>query len=90
MGCRQVGIKIYPGRLNQKSLETPEGNLVLLHDLPESHNKIQDIYESEKFVVVSRCPEPNIYHIKPINGNGPVQTFNCQQLQDLRKTQNDG
>ena len=27
-------------RLNQRSLEIPEGNLVLVHDHPEGHNKI--------------------------------------------------
>ena len=64
------------GRLNQKSLEIPEGNLVLLQDHPEGHNKIQDKYKSEKFVEVGKCPEPNVYHIKPVNGNGPEQMVN--------------
>ena len=48
------------GRLNQKLLEVLEGNLVLLQDHPEGHNKIQDIYKSEKFVVVGKHPEPNV------------------------------
>ena len=78
------------GRLNQKSLEIPEGNLVLLRDHPEGRNKIQDKYKSEKFVVVGKRPEPNVYHIKPVNGNGPKRTVNRRQLQDLGKTQNDG
>ena len=78
------------GRLNQKSLEIPEGNLVLLQDHPEGHNKIQDKYKSEEFVVVGKCPEPNVYCINPVNGNGPEQTVNRHQLQDLGKTQNDG
>ena len=78
------------GRLNQKSLEIPEGNLVLLRDHPEGHNKIQDKYKSEKFVVVGKRPEPNVYRIKPVNGNGPERTVNRRQLQDLGKTQNDG
>ena len=77
-------------RLNQKSLEIPEGNLVLLCDHLEGHNKIQDKYKSEKFVVVGKCQEPNVYHIKPVNGNGPEWTVNWAQLQDLGKTQNDG
>ena len=59
------------GRLNQKLLEILEGNLVLLRDHPEGRNKIQDKYKSEKFVVVGKCPEPNVYQIKPVNGNGP-------------------
>ena len=77
------------GRLNQKSLEIQEGNLVLLRDHPEGHNKIQDKYKSEKFVVVGRCPEPNVYHIKPVNANGLEWTVNQYQLQDLGETQND-
>ena len=61
-------------RLNHMSLELeiPEGKLVLLCDHPEGHNKIQDKYKSEEFVVVGKCPEPNVYHIKPVNGSGPV------------------
>ena len=77
------------GRLNQKLLEIQEGNLVLLRDHPEGCNKIQDKYKSEKFVVVGKCPEPNVYHIKPVNGNGPERTVNQRQLQDLGETQND-
>ena len=64
------------GRLNQKLLEIPEGNLVLLCDYPEGCNKIKDKYKNEKFVVVGKCPEPNVYHIKPFNGNGPEWMVN--------------
>ena len=71
-------------------LEIPEGNLVLLCDHPEGCNNIQDKYKSEKFVVVGKHPEPNVHHIKPVNGNGPEQTINQCQLHDLGKTQNDG
>ena len=59
-------------RLNLKPLEIPDRTLVLLCDHPEGHNKIQDKYKSEKFVVVG--PEPNVYCIKPVNGKGPEQT----------------
>ena len=41
-------------------------------------------------MVVDKHPEPNVYCIKPVNGNGPEQTVNQHQLQDLRKTQSDG
>ena len=78
------------GRLNQKLLEIPEGNLVLLQDHPVGHNKIQDKYKSNKFEVVGRHLESNVYCIKPVNGNGPEWTVNQHQLQDLQKTQNDG
>ena len=39
--------------------------------------------------MVGRHPEPNIYHIKPVSGNGPVWIPNQHQLQDLGKTKND-
>ena len=64
--------------------------MVLLQDHPEGHNKIQDGYKSEKFVVVGKCPEPNDYRFKPVNGNGPEQMVNQHQLQDLGETQDDG
>ena len=77
-------------RLNQKWLEIPVGNLVLLCDHPEGCNKINDRYKSEEFVVVGRCPELKVSCITPVNSNGPVQTINQCQIQDLWKTQNDG
>ena len=46
--------------------------MVLLCEHPEGHNKIQDKYKSEE-VVVGRHPEPNVYYIKPVNGNGKTQ-----------------
>ena len=59
-------------RLHQKLLKTPEGNLVLLYDHPEGLNKIQDKYKSGEFVVVGRYPEPNVYHIRPVNNNSRI------------------
>ena len=53
-----------------KSLDIPEGNLVLLHDHPEGRNKIQDKYKEIEFVVVHRHAEPNVYDIKPFDGKG--------------------
>ena len=41
-------------------------------------------------MVVGKCPEPHVYCIKPVNGNGPKQMVNQHQLQDLGETQNDG
>ena len=57
----QQSIHKSAGRLNQKSLEILEGNLVLLRDHPEGRNKIQEKYKSKKFVVVGKHPEPNVY-----------------------------
>ena len=72
-----------------KSLDIPEGNLVLFHDHPEGCNKIQDKYKGTEFVMVHRDVEPNVYDIKPVNGKGPVHTVNQCQLQDLKRTQED-
>ena len=64
--------------------------MVFLHNHPEGCNKIQDKYKSEMFVVVGKCPEPNVYHTKPVNGNGPEWTVNQHQPLDLGKNQNGG
>ena len=77
-------------QIKSKVTRNPRGKLSFLWDHPEGHNKIRDKYKSEKFVVVGKCPEPNIYHIRPVNGNDPEFTVNQCQLQDLGKTQNDG
>ena len=50
--------------------------LGFIHDHPGGHNKTKDKYKSEAFVVVGKHPEPNVYCIKPVNGNGPVWTVN--------------
>ena len=55
-----------------KALNIPIGNLVLLHDHPKGHNKIQDNYKNELFVVESKHQDPNVYVIKPLNGKGPM------------------
>ena len=77
-------------RLNKKLLEIPEGNLILLHDHPEGCKKIQNKYKNEEFVVIGKHPEPNVYCIKPVNGNGPVQTVNWHQCPRSWWTQNGG
>ena len=43
-----------------KALKIPLGNFVLLHDHPEGHNKIQDNYKSELFVVELKHQNPNV------------------------------
>ena len=58
------------------ALNIPLGNLVLLHDHLEGHNKIQDNYKGELFVMESKHKDPNVYTIKPLNGNGPMHTVN--------------
>ena len=72
-------------RTGGKELSIPEGNLVLLWDHPESHNKIQDHFKDQEFVMVKQLHEPNVYWIKPVNGVSPEWVANCRQLQALQK-----
>ena len=60
---------------------------MLLHDHPKGHNKIQDNYKDELFVIDSKHQDPNVYIIKPLNGKNHMHTVNQQQLFDLQKTQ---
>ena len=43
-----------------KDITIPFGNQVLLCDHPEGHNKIQDWYKSEVYVIVGHDQEPNV------------------------------
>ena len=70
-----------------KPLMIPVGNLVLLWDHPEGHNKIQDNCKSELFVVFDHHQDPNVYYITPINGKALVRKVNRQQFYDLKRTQ---
>ena len=83
----QHSTQISAQRQKNKSLDILDGNLVLLQNHSEGYNKIQDKYKKTEFVMVHRHAEPNVYDIKPVNGNGPVHTVNQCQLQDLERTQ---
>ena len=76
-------------RTGGKELSILQGNLVLLWDHPEGHNKIQDHFKDQEVVVVEQLCEPNVYQIKPVNGIIPEQTVNCRQLQDVQKAHDD-
>ena len=58
---------------------------MLLHDHPEGHNKIQDWYKSDVYVVVGHHLEPNVYYIQLLNTDkpGPPKVVNQCQLFDL-------
>ena len=75
-------------RTGGKTLHIPVGNLVLLGDHPEGHNKIQDNYKSKLFVVVDHH-DPNVYIMQSLDKKGPMRTVNRQQLFDLKKSQVD-
>ena len=53
-------------RLNQKSLEIPEGNLVLLCDHLEGCNKIQDRYKSEELQLLA-CAQSQMYTVSSLS-----------------------
>ena len=71
-----------------KSLDIPIGNHVLLRDHLEGHNKIQDRYKSDVYVVVGHHAEPNVYYIQLLNTDkpGPPKVVNRHQLFDLNCT----
>ena len=48
-------------RAGDKNLHILTGNLVLLRDYTDGHNKTQDNYNSELFVVVAHHKDPSIY-----------------------------
>ena len=58
-------------RTSGKDLSIPVGNLVLLCDHPEGHNKIQDRYKSDVYVVVGHHKKPNVYYIQLLNKDKP-------------------
>ena len=66
-----------------------EGNLVLLRDHTKSHNKIQDHFKDQEFVVEEQLHEPNEYQIKAVSGVAPEQIVNYRQLKDLQKAHNE-
>ena len=69
-----------------KAFNISLGNLVLLHDHPVSHNKIQENYKRELFAMKLKLQDPNVYTIKPLNGKGAMHMVNWWQLFDLHKS----
>ena len=63
-------------RTGGKSLQIPIGNLVLLRYHPEGHNKIQDNYKSELFVIIEHHKDPNVYGIQSLDKKGPKKIVN--------------
>ena len=67
-----------------KSLDIPQGNLVLLWDHLEGCNNIQDKYKESEFVMVHKHVVPNVYKLKPVDGKGQMWTVNsCRLLTDV-------
>ena len=66
----------------------PIGNHVLLHDHPEGHNKIQNRFKSDVYVVVDHHKEPNVYYIRLLNADKDSQpkVVNRCKLFDLNRS----
>ena len=65
------------------------GNHVLLRDHPEGHNKIQDRYKPDVYIVVGHHQEePNVYYIQLLNSSKPGQpkVVNRHQLYNLKRS----
>ena len=67
-----------------RSLHIPIGNHVLLCDHLEGHNKIQDRYKSDVYIVIGHHSGPNVYYIQLLNKDkpGPPKVVNQHQLFD--------
>ena len=63
--------------------------MVLLRDHPEGHNKIQDNYKSEPFVIIDHHKDPNVYIIESLDKKDPKKLVNRRQLSDLKKSKGD-
>ena len=60
-----------------------------MHDHPEGHNKIQDKYKTDVYVVVGHHQEePHVYYTQLLNSNKPGQpkVVNRHQLLDLKRS----
>ena len=66
----------------------PIGNHVLLRDHPEGHNKIQNWFKSDVYVVVGHHEEPNVYYIRQLSAGKDTQpkVVNRHQLFDLKRS----
>ena len=58
-------------RTGGKTLHIPVGNLVLLRDHPEGHNRIQDNCKSKLFIIVDHHKLPIVYVIQSLDMKGP-------------------
>ena len=72
-----------------KDITIPVGNHVLLRNHPEGHNKIQDRYKPDVYIVVGHHQEePNVYYIQLLNSSKPGQpkVVNRCQLYNLKRS----
>ena len=86
MGCEQASIETYLTehikecqKTESKVAGNSRGKLSFISVTTKRVTiKSIDRYKNEEFVMVGKHPEPNVYHIKPVNGNGPEWIVNQQ------------
>ena len=69
-----------------KDLIVPVGNLVLLRDHPEGHNKIQDNNKDQIYIVTCHHSHRNAYFIKPLGSKMQPKQVNRCEMFDLTIT----
>ena len=70
-----------------KDLVIPVGNLVLLRDHPEGHNKIQDNNKDQIYVITGHHDHQNAYFIKPLGSKCQPKQVNQCEMFDLSITE---
>ena len=72
--------------VGSKDLLIPVGNLVLLHDHPEGHNKIQN-NKDQIYIVTSHHKHKNVYFVKPLGSKIQPKQLNRCGMFDLGITE---
>ena len=70
-----------------KDLVVPIGNLVLLRDHPEGHNKIQDNNKDQIYIVTRHHDNRNPYFVKPLGSKCQPKQVNRREMFDLGITE---
>ena len=70
-----------------KDLVIPVGNLVLLCDHPEGHNKIQDNNKDQIYIITGHHDNRNAYFVKPPGSKCQPKQVNQQEMFDLGITE---
>ena len=70
-----------------KDMIIPVGNLILLRDHPEGHNKIQDNNKDQIYVVTRHHNHKNAYFVKLLGSKVQPKQVNCREMFDLRITE---
>ena len=70
-----------------KDLVIPVGNLVLLRDHPEGHNKIQNNNKDQIYIITGHHEYKNAYWVKLLGSKGQSKQVNRHEMFDLGITE---